>query len=98
MAYQYPFKYLKEDDKRAVWEKGELIIHNGSQYDANVWRWDICGNVIKYSEHGNTDSENGWEIDHIKPLSKGGTNHINNLQPLQWKNNRMKNDSYPWSC
>ncbi|MBT6341231.1 MAG: HNH endonuclease [Desulfobacula sp.] len=98
MAYQYPFKEVNEEAKRTVWEKGERIVHNGSQYNPNVWRWDTCGNVIKYSEHGNTDSDNGWEVDHIKPVSKGGTDHINNLQPLQWKNNRKKSDTYPYSC
>jgi len=98
MVYKYSFKGVKEDDKRAVWEKGEKIINNGNEYNPNVWRWDICGNVIKYSEHGNTYSENGWEVDRIKPLSKGGTDNLNNLQPLQWENNRKKNDKYPWSC
>ena len=31
-----------------------------------------------------------WEIDHIKPLSKGGSFHYTNTQPLIWEDNRSK--------
>ncbi|KUG25132.1 hypothetical protein ASZ90_005048 [hydrocarbon metagenome] len=40
----------------------------------------------------------GWEIDHIIPLSLGGTDDIANLQPLHWENNRKKSDNLEWSC
>lgn len=53
---------------------------------------------MKYSDHGNTNTDNGWDIDHIKPLSKGGSDNWANLQPLQWENNRRIGDMYPWSC
>ena len=36
----------------------------------------------------------GWHIDHIIPLSKGGTNHYTNLQPLWAKDNLNKGGSY----
>ena len=42
-----------------------------------------------YGEH----TEMGWEIDHIIPKAKGGTDHINNLQALNTKVNRQKGDS-----
>ena len=32
----------------------------------------------------------GWNIDHIMPLSKGGSNHYTNLQPLWGADNRAK--------
>jgi len=98
MPYKYPFKDANEQTKLAVWNKGRIIVENGKQYDPAIWRWDICGNVMKYSEHGNTNSEHGWEIDHIKPTAKDGKTTLDNLQPLHWTNNRKKGDNYPWSC
>jgi 5-methylcytosine-specific restriction endonuclease McrA len=58
----------------------------------------MCGNVMKSSDYGNTNSQYGWEVDHIKPVAKGGTDDLSNLQPLQWDNNRKKGDTYPWNC
>ncbi len=78
----------------AVWKKGRPV----SGYDEKVWRYDMCGTPIKQSEYGNVNSEHGWEVDHIKPVSKGGDDDLSNLQPLQWDNNRRKGDTYPWSC
>jgi hypothetical protein len=34
----------------------------------------------------------GWHMDHITPLSKGGTNHYTNLQPLWAADNLVKGD------
>lgn len=80
---------------QAVWEKGKVI----PDYSPATWRWDTCGAVMKRSEHGNTDSKHGWEVDHINPVSNDGSDALSNLQPLQWGNNRHKGDNYPnWSC
>jgi len=54
---------------------------------------------MQRDKHGVTSSQWGWEIDHIKPVAKGGPDDLSNLQPLQWENNRHKSDDYPqWSC
>lgn len=58
--------------------------------DPNEWRRDLCGAPIRRSEHGNTASKHGWEIDHIEPVAYGGGDELENLQPLQWQNNRAK--------
>lgn len=78
----------------AVWRKGRPI----NDYDPNDWRYDRCGNPIKFDAYGNTNSKYGWEIDHILPVVRLGSDTLSNLQPLQWKNNRRKGDTYPWSC
>ena len=84
----------QETTKRLVWSKGRII----PNFSPELWRWDKCGKVMKYSEHGNRNSEHGWEIDHINPLANGGTDHLDNLQPLNWSSNAEKGDSLNWSC
>jgi len=74
-----------------VWDKGTPI--RGKNPD--TWRKDPEGNVIRYGSYG-TQGEYGWEIDHKKPSSKGGSDNIRNLQPLQWEENRKKGNTYPW--
>ncbi len=74
-----------------VWNKG--IIQNG--YDSDIARKDACGAWMLRGQYGNTDSLFGWEIDHVLPKTKGGTDDLINLRPMQWQNNRSKGDDYP---
>ena len=60
--------------------------------DPNVWRQDPYGNHIQKSKFG-SNSPTGWEIDHIKPQSKGGTDSLGNLQAMQTAKNRELGDS-----
>ena len=93
MAYAgYPFVSADEALKREVWNKGRIV----SGYDPAVHRQDICGAWMQYDQHGK-EGEYGWEIDHIRPRAHGGLTVISNLQPLWWRNNRAKGDTYPWS-
>ncbi len=78
----------------AVWQRGYLL----PGYPSNEWRQDECGKRMRFGEHGNRDSEYGWEIDHINPVSNGGGDQIDNLQPLNWSNNASKSDSLTWTC
>ncbi len=79
--------------KSEVWEKGRRI----KGKDPRFYRKDKCGNVMYYHSHGK-NTPKGWTIDHSKPISKGGTDHLNNLQPLNSSTNRKKSDQYPYSC
>ena len=80
--------------KEPVWRRGQVV--NG--LNPTIWRNDKCGNRIKFSEYGNINSEYGWEIDHVIPVAKKGSDILSNMQPLQWENNHKKGDTYPWSC
>ena len=70
----------------AVWQKGAAV--PGYQ----TFRRDVCGALMQRNGLGLT-IQYGWEIDHIFPASKGGSDSWANLQPLQWENNRTKGDS-----
>ncbi|WP_089688717.1 HNH endonuclease signature motif containing protein [Catalinimonas alkaloidigena] len=78
----------------SVWQKGKPIYGR----DPTLYRTDICGKLIARQAYGRTDLSEGWEIDHIKPVAKGGGDELANLQPLQWTTNRAKSDKYPWHC
>ena len=70
----------------AVWRKGT------PEPGLTNYRKDTCGASMLRSKHGDT-VQYGWEIDHIYPVSRAGTDDLGNLQPLQWENNRNKGDS-----
>ena len=63
--------------------------------DPDVARTDVCGVRIHRDEYGQ-ETTHGWEIDHIVPVAKGGTDSLNNLQALHWSENRKKGDTSPW--
>jgi len=74
---------FKEPTITLIWNKATVV----SGYDPAQYRKDGCGAWIARSSYG-TLGDHGWEIDHSKPVAKGGTDDLGNLQPLQWKNNR----------
>ncbi len=81
---------MKENKEiiQQVWNKAIVVINQ----DPTSIRKDRCGAWIKFEDYGNRGSEYGWEIDHIVPVSKGGSDGLFNLQPLHWDNNMAKGD------
>ena len=70
--------YKQSGCKDAVWNKGFTI----PGQDSNKVRLDANRKVIKYDDYGK-DISTGWNSDHILPSSRGGSNLLTNLQPLQ---------------
>src|SRR5215469_15463661 len=79
-----------------VWQKAAIV----PGVDPRLRRKDSCGAWIDRNKYGDaTPNGNGWEIDHVVPVSRGGSDSVSNLRPLQWQNNRAKGDSvYGWTC
>lgn len=87
-------KPFTDDIIDKVWEKARI----DKDLNPEAIRRDFCGAFIFKLDYGET-TQHGWEIDHIKPVSKNGTDDLDNLQSLQWENNRHKADNYPnWKC
>ena len=77
--------------KEIAWENA----HKVRGRNPDVYRKDDYGNLMYWSSYGK-QSDMGWEIDHIHPKAKGGTDSPRNLQAVQWEENRKKSDKYPY--
>ena len=82
--------HITEELIEAVWQKAQVIPDN----NPNEFRQDYAGAWIRRDDYGK-NTIYGWTIDHICPRSKGGTDEIGNLVPLQHQNSFMKADHYP---
>lgn len=102
MAKQFDKNRLNEsfsdDIVQKVWEKGTVV----PGYDPNKYRKDKCGAWMQRdlrSGNHKTALSLEWEIDHRQPKDENGGDELSNLQPLQWENNRHKDNNYPnWNC
>lgn len=82
--------YFPDQVINAVWNKATAV----DGYDSNIWRKDFAGAWIRRDHYG-VESKYGWEIDHLMPSSRGGSDNLSNLNALHWQNNRKKSDNYP---
>lgn len=82
--------YFPDQVINAVWQNAAVV----EGYDSAIWRKDFAGAWIRRDHYG-IESKYGWEIDHLKPSSKGGSDNLSNLNALHWQNNRKKSDDFP---
>ena len=71
----------------AVWSRAPI------SSDHPPLRVDAYGALIWRGGYGNTNTKFGWEIAHKTPPCNGGKDELDNLQPMQWQNNR-RNDHH----
>ena len=77
-----------EEEKRKIWRKADTDPYN----DPDLWRKDQCGAWMYWPNYGAASAGEShtsykWQIDHVKPESKGGEDIVSNARPLQWYNN-----------
>jgi hypothetical protein len=73
----------QELDKLAAWTACKPL----QQLNPAVYRLDAYGNIIRWADYG-TQSDYGWEIDHVLPSALGGPDHAVNYRALHWRTNR----------
>ena len=74
--------------KAEVWARAAKV--RGK--DPRKYRNDPYGNQIYWGSYGKS-SPMGWEIDHVRPKSHGGSDRLSNLQALKTRKNRSLGDS-----
>lgn len=74
-----------DEKKQKVWEKAKKI----QGKDPSLYRQDPYGNTMYWHSYG-VASEMGWDVDHIRPVSRGGSDATRNLQALNASVNRSK--------
>jgi len=76
--------YGNKGNVEAVWQTAGTIAGKNPA----THRVDASGTVIQRNQYGKPGSAASWEIDHMKPQSKGGSDHLRNLQALNTHDNR----------
>lgn len=78
--------------RRAAMARGDKIDHL-LVFERDNWTCNICGNRINKRLRG--DSWMRATLDHIMPLSRGGTHTYDNVAAAHWICNMDKGDSLP---
>ena len=97
-----PYSYLQDSNyvdvgKKFTATQKEAIIKENMVRNGGVVRSDLSGEILyrpQKSQKGVTPNPNEWQIDHIIPRTKGGSNSYANAQVLSRYENRMKSDYY----
>jgi len=81
-------------------EKMQIIYANRRARKKNAIPNNVCMKKVSYiyllcSKFNGIYGYIKYHVDHIKPISKGGLHHQDNLQILEAKLNMKKSDSYP---
>lgn len=51
-----------------------------------------CGKKLAWKNYGRPSERGAWEVDHSNPVSRGGTDYLQNLVPACIECNRSKRD------
>lgn len=79
-------KYRTIDAWNAFYGKQETVV-------------DYAGRIMKRSACGNPNSKYHPTLDHIRPLSAGGTDYLGNIEICHRDTNEEKADSFPhWTA
>lgn len=81
----------KKGGKKKIPEQADKVWKNHPPKGNKRVKQDVHGNEMHKGDYGKKN-KTGWEKDHKKPKSKGGSDSLSNLQPMQWENNRDKGD------
>lgn len=57
----------------------------------------LCHKKLVLKNHGEIGARGAWEVEHSKPKSKNGTDHMNNLYPACISCNRSKGNGTNYS-
>lgn len=82
--------YTTNPKAQYVWDNARPV----RGMNQNLYRSDGQGNIIYKPAYGR-NSRMGWQVDHIWPKSRGGSNRRSNLQALQTRANKRKSNKLP---
>ncbi len=95
---------LQKDHPRYGWTEKQIMqawtrARPVPGYDGTLFRRDVCGAWIKFSEYGMKEgSEHGWQILSALSTTTGSRSRSVNLKPLHWLNFHHKETGLRDNC